>query len=1079
MPLSSAFHKLLRQLLCCVLMLSAVFAPSQAYAIYEGVRSDTVYRDNHMCNGNNLKFDPFTENKDLNWEITNPVCAGFIGGVGALLVGAGQVMDGIGYGKFKTPGTCTPTNDYGKPKKASEEKAVRFSPTSPMLIATSQQALYRYSGLCGSRGAELATASAANTISCTPPATANCPYTTAQTALASRDTAMCCSSYASYVAIFNTAVATLAGTWGLAKGTYENARICGHDWNEWKSDPETGLRIKDKGPYQICLKQLFEGNGKIGSNCAAVLSKASDGGLSGVVDRYVQGSFNCLGKAFSAGAVPDSSCLGENNFPSKVSLTNKYYREYIYGGVEFEDNGDGACSNPWASDQEKRQEYLGYTSENQRYYMTGGGGSAPVYACHRFLSGGVTPETQGAYDCCRAKSQKSICIQHRDFIGTTMGKYNHKFCSAGTFCDVSDITFEVYESKVEQNYICAKTYSVCPYNHLLGGGTEKKEIDRNGNVTNYCQYMNHCSKLPIVPYIYSSNLSGAWISGACRDLKGDSQNVYGFSTQVVPTNTRHFSAPMAQCFKESMENILLNKAGATRCVSASERPNPNGECSTGYVYKEGDQLAGDSFFIKIQKNLKLAIKMGLIVSIIAFGYMILLGVPKVDSFNKKALMTYLVKLCLVMFFAVGDGWQSGFMDGVIGFSGAMSELSFRLDESGDPDSLDGCQFPKINYADSNSATKYDNPAYPPGKEYLRVWDTLDCKLARAIGYGPEVSVPNLLFMILGGFLDFGAGILFVLGSLFLAFVMFMIVVRALHVFLLATTAIILLIYVSPITITCAMFARTKGIFDGWRKQLMGISLQPMILFAYLGVFIAIFDHVIVGEVRFSGDGKNVPKKIICDNSSIGDVLIANPSVNGKHTSSGNSTSIYCIFRTAEIDTFSGLEPIGIGLPVLMSMNKEKVMTIIRGALVMFVFLQFLDIIPRIAGELVGGATIKSNFGSVEGFAKSLGGALKSLQDRGKGAAKKLGGAALRKGGEVAGGAMGAIRKLGSKGKSVSGGGGGGGNGGDHSAKSDTGVGDHSAESGSVGGDRSAKSDSVGGDRSAKSGGGGADHSNDK
>lgn len=1073
MPLNSQINKLLRLLLCLVFLLSAALSKSSYAGVYEGVRDMSYDSNKQMCANNDYasnKFDPIiAKEKTSSWELTNANCAAFAGSYGAALV-AQEAISRLW--ACKSSPTNTPAISRGAP---AAEAGMIGPPLPPYPSPGLPIKAASFVSSCALFAGDVSAATA-GCIVVAPSTVPNNPYLCGGLASATADQAKCCTASAVYASTIASAFAALNVIWDRAKITYENARVCGHNWNEWKIDSETDERIKDKGPYQICLKQLFEGDGKIGSNCSDIFSKAQDGGT---LDKLIQKSKNCLDFAFSSPSISTSDigastssiptsgigvsasgCSQEDSFPSKNTLENKYYREYIYGGIEFEDNGDNACRNPWKSEKSKRIKYLGYDSDNQRYYMTGSGGSAPVFACHRFLSDAVNEDTQKAYDCCKKRSQTTMCIENKAGLGNVTGSYKYKFCSIGEFCDVAVTKFEVYSSKIQSNYICAKTYSLCPYNHLLGGGTEEKKISSDpkkyGAVENYCQYMNHCTKVPILPYVYSSNLTGAWVSGACRNLKGDSQNVYGFSTQITPTNTRHFSAPIAQCFKESVANIFLNRAGVTKCESPSESPDRSGYCSSGYVYKKGDLLPGDSFFAKIQKNLKTAIQMGLIVSVIVFGYSILLAVPKTDTFNKKALLGYIVKLSLVMYFAIGNAWQYGFMDGVLGFSGAMSDLVFKLDESGDPATLDGCQFPRFDYADANEETRYNNPKYPPGAEYLRIWDTLDCKLARALGYGPEVSVPNLIFMILGGFLDFGAGILFVLGSLMLAFVMIMVVCRSLHIFLMSTTAVILLLYVSPITITCAMFARTKGIFDGWKKQLMGISLQPMILFAYIAVMISVFDNAIIGEVRFSGDGKSAPKKIICDNSGIGDVLVADPAANGKLNSSGNNTSIYCIFRTADIKTFHGLEVIGIGLPVLMSMTKAKVLTIIKSTMIMFIFLQFLDKISSLANALVGGANIDGglNAASVGKMARGLGGAMKSMQDRGLGAMKRVGEAAVRKGGEAYGSGKGAVRAAGKKDKKSGGGGGGGGDEvglGDHSAPGGSavtsGAGDHSAGSG--------------------------------
>ena len=80
--------------------------------------------------------------------------------------------------------------------------------------------------------------------------------------------------------------------------------------------------------------------------------------------------------------------------------------------------------------------------------------------------------------------------------------------------------------------------------------------------------------------------------------------------------------------------------------------------------------------------------------------------------------------------------------------------------------------------------------------------------------------------------------------------------------------VILLIYVSPLTITCALFERTKGIFENWWKQMLGFILQPMILFAYLGLMLTVFDNLFIGDARFDEqtDDQLLPK-LLCTKES--------------------------------------------------------------------------------------------------------------------------------------------------------------------------------------------------------------------
>lgn len=950
----SYLFKPLRLFLAYFLAVSAVLIPCESYAIYEGVRDNIGYRtSNYTCDTGTIEFNPFSANDDIEWEITNPICITFFATVGTVKMAA----DTVATWSCRTP----PLNPLATTRIAAEGAwGWAAGDWLPTLSAFTALRMFYTQTLCASRNADLATLTATATAACAVVPPVGCFVANANVAMAAADVSKCCPTVATYLVTIAVALGVLGVIYGVAKNAYDTGRVCGNEWQQWTR--EDGKWKKTKGPYLLCLEHTFLGADNGSSNC------------------------------------------GMN---SEISMTNKNYREYIYGGMETTDNGDGACDNPWSDAEQDKN--LGYHSDHQRYYMTGPG-AAPVYACQRFFVAGQNPETQAAYDCCKRRSQNAMCI-YSENLGDTKKEY--KFCEIGSRCNIADVWYDVYASKVEPNYACAKTYSLCPYNHLLGGGTETQEVDASDltRTVNICQYMNHCVKLPILPYVYTSNMTGAFISAACKDMKGDSQNVYGYTSAVLPVNNRGFSAPMAQCFEETMENIFLNKAGDTKCLDGTT-PGEEGECPGGYLYKEGESLPTKSFFLKIQDAVQDIIKMALTLSIVFFGYMILIGVPG-TTITKKQLMPYVLKIGLMMYFAIGDAWQFGFMEGVIGTADLLSEMTFKVHEGTESESLDGCQFPKFNYADDNEATKYnkytsvtaadgtvtlvDYAAYPPGLEYLRMWDTLDCKLARAMGYGPEVSVPNLIFMILGGFLTGGLGIVFVIATCCFAFFMLSITVKALHIFLLSTTTVIILLFVSPITITCCLFARTKGIFDGWWKQILGLTLQPMILSVYLGIFLTLFDHIMIGDVTFEGDGRNEPKTVVCEGEAA-------------------DTSFYCIFRVADIKTFPGLEILGIGLPMLNDMNETKLKAIINGAMLMFIFMKFMDQISAFATKLVGGAQLDSNWGSATQMVSESYGALRGLQKRGMGALKKHGGTVARKAGEKA---TGLANKRGNQGKSVS------------------------------------------------------------
>jgi type IV secretory pathway VirB6-like protein len=956
------------------------FFSTQTHAIYYGARDSAWDHSSEKCYTKSLHFNPFQNSNDIDWEVANPYCLALYGSLGAAMV-ASDIASYF---------ACDPTNFLGMSTIAAE-KAGNKPHKSPFITPTVAQRIVSLGGRCGKRISELSINTGTQIAACSIPVpTPACPLAIAEVVKSGKDISWCCTSVAAYYAIVGTFLGVLGERHRMAQDAYEHARICGHNWNTWKYIDENGeptdrntntIRVgKYFGSYQRCLEDTFT-------------KDADDAGY----------NFCKLDKINDA-----------------HDLKNKNYREYLYGGVEYEDNSSRGCENPPNIGNFNREKSLGYDSNSQRYYMRGAG-VAGNYACHRFLLMNGLADTpaqekairlasQKAYECCKRKSQNAICIENNqtDLVGKKSG-YRHKFCEigdkcnpVGTFRGMEGVIFEPFMSKKRVNFICARSFSSCPYNHPLGGGTEDEDpkLDSEGNPTpemnNYCQIMKHCQKIPVLPFVKISDLHGAYISSTCKDFKGDSQNVYGFNGGIFPISARGFSSPIVQCFKETMENLFLHKAGETKCMNPDELPDKNQQCSSGYFYQKGHDLQGLSFFMRVQEKLKDIIKMCLSLAVVGFGISILTAA---DWIKKKQLLTFALKVGLVVYFALGDGWQKWTLNGILGTSSVLSSIMMQVDYGDSEEKQDGCKFPRFDYSDENEATRYANPKYKEGSDYLAVWDTLDCKLARAFGFAPEASVPNLVKMIFAGIITKGLGIIFIVGVLCFAFFFLSLVLRGMQIFIVSITALILLIYFSPITIVCAMFQKTKGIFDSWLKKIIGLCLQPMITFAYFGILIAMFDTAAIGSARFEGDGRSVPKKIVC-------------------TGQAKNDSIYCIFKVAEMKNFSGLEPIGIGLSMLTSLNQEKLSTIIKAAFLMFMFWKFMDKIGSMAEELVGGPSLPTDmFKSASEMASGAMSVLKGIKERGEMGMKKWAPRAASKAyGMTLGKAKNAINTIGNRGQ---------------------------------------------------------------
>ena len=80
------------------------------------------------------------------------------------------------------------------------------------------------------------------------------------------------------------------------------------------------------------------------------------------------------------------------------------------------------------------------------------------------------------------------------------------------------------------------------------------------------------------------------------------------------------------------------------------------------------------------------------------------------------------------------------------------------------------------------------------------------------------------------------GIFWAIAMVALMLTYFMAVVVVVKTYLMATIARFVLYGLGPIFISFALFNQTRSLFDGWLKQLISFTLQPVFLFMFLGMF---------------------------------------------------------------------------------------------------------------------------------------------------------------------------------------------------------------------------------------------------
>ncbi len=166
---------------------------------------------------------------------------------------------------------------------------------------------------------------------------------------------------------------------------------------------------------------------------------------------------------------------------------------------------------------------------------------------------------------------------------------------------------------------------------------------------------------------------------------------------------------------------------------------------------------------------------------------------------------------------------------IVYYPALIKDQKFTTDLSGSNiwnNRYDGCYFSQNEY--------------PQGKEYLMIFDTLDCKILKYFGMSePTDKTPKiLLFVIYCLLLSFIGSILLAM-IVGLIFMIVNLVIQTIFIFTSSFFVIGILIFVSPIILPLVLFDRTKKIFNNWlnkiiyRVFIVAISLASIVLYVHI------------------------------------------------------------------------------------------------------------------------------------------------------------------------------------------------------------------------------------------------------
>lgn len=467
--------------------------------------------------------------------------------------------------------------------------------------------------------------------------------------------------------------------------------------------------------------------------------------------------------------------------------------------------------------------------------------------------------------------------------------------------------------------------------------------------------------------------------GSLSDEYGNKKSVSNFLMSEM-----HVTSTTVGCILDLLERVFIN---------------PNSE---------------SGFFTEIKKNLKKIVLAAITL------YLCLTGIKIMNSggaLKRSDYLMFAIKLALVVYFTLGNAWfaidekgkKVGIYYGII--DGSQQIASYFMGAQNMSDPLGHCRFQygneqllsqrDISATGGIVATSGSNSVVK-----MTVWDLIDCRLINYLNMGTcNYSFAGLIaiWSITALILVSGIGFVLCIAMFIYTYMLLKIIFKFTHIFILSMFSITILVAVSPIMITFALFDFTKGIYETWFKMLFGYIIYPGLHFAFIALMLATFDNIYFGDLKMDPESPSIFQQCKDKGSSESPICAIANNVSSNSTVD-NSMKDMCDMDIGHIvkglyET-TDLWILGTFTKMSSSVVDALFLTMLKLALMAFLFFMLMNTISTFFAYLTG-------VESVAGLAKG-----------------DLSGAFKKAFGTVAGAPLEAIKKAVSKGGAKGGKGGG-------------------------------------------------------
>lgn len=145
---------------------------------------------------------------------------------------------------------------------------------------------------------------------------------------------------------------------------------------------------------------------------------------------------------------------------------------------------------------------------------------------------------------------------------------------------------------------------------------------------------------------------------------------------------------------------------------------------------------------------------------------------------------------------------------------------------------------------------FDTSEYEDSKTYLAMFDAIDCRIARYLGFAPGLNIANIILipLLLTFFSTVGAFVLSM--ALTFVFTIFNLMIEVVFTFLVSFFTLSLMVFLSPIILPLALFEKTKKVFDKWITKILSCIFQPIMVAITVTIFVNVLDAIMLKSATF-------------------------------------------------------------------------------------------------------------------------------------------------------------------------------------------------------------------------------------